>query len=91
MKDETQKRIENIFLQGGISPEDRQMWMKRLDESDDSFGEMFLAIFEGEPELIRFATVDIKSHILAQGNPEELEKVRLREVEYFRSVSGKEE
>ena len=49
------------------------MWMKRLDESDDSFGEMFLAIFEGEPELIRFATVDIKSHILAQGNPEELE------------------
>lgn len=90
MNQETNTKIATILSQANISLKDQEMWQTRLEASDDSFSEAFLATFENDPELLRFATVDIKSHILAQGNPAELKKISAREQEYLRLLSESE-
>jgi hypothetical protein len=84
-------KIESLFETAGLSEGDRDMWRSKLESLDESYAELFVAIYENEPEILAFMTENTKSRILADDDPKALEEIGEREkayIERFKTEGG---
>jgi hypothetical protein len=84
-------KIESLFETAGLAEGDRNMWRSKLESLDESYVELFVAIYENEPEILAFMTENTKSRILAGDDSKALEEICDREkvyIERFKTEGG---
>lgn len=80
---EIQAEIDRIFEEAGLSEDDQDLWRDRLSVAGEQIMAVFVDIFSGESDLLRFFTGDLRKRIDAGQDQSKLDAVLAEEKEYF--------
>jgi hypothetical protein len=89
-RQEIREEVMNILSDSGLSVDDRGLWLDCLAGADPNAQVAFIDAFDGELELLRFFTADLRQRIMAGDDREALGQILSEEKKYFVGIPDKQ-